>query len=255
MQKKRFLTGPYDGEFVDHVSYNNKPLASLVVLSFNRPDFLHRTIASLKQYTTYPYELIVVDDGSMEKGNVEFLMRLYEAKELSLLILNPGRNQGVGASINKGFHAAHGKYLLKLDADLTYTPFWLERTVAIMETFPEIGVLGLFHYWHEPCDWRNKLIRKEVRNNIEVEVHEDQVGSTMVFTREVYEKYGDFREGSYCFGADYGYKMHLKEEGYWIALPIGDLVDNFGFGLPYTSLLWKGKEVGVAREPLIFGHE
>ena len=240
---------------VPYISHYNKPLASLIVLSFNRPEFLHTTIASLKDCTTYPHELIVVDDGSMERANVEFLMRLYEAKQLSLLILNPGKNQGVGASINKAFHAAHGKYLLKLDSDLTSTPFWLEKVVAIMETFPEVGILGLFKYWYDPCDWRKMLIRKETRDGVTIEVHEDQVGSTMVYSREIYEKYGDFIEGSYAFGADYMYKMHLKEEGYWIALPTEDLVHNFGFGIPHTSLLYKGKEVGVSKKPLIFGYK
>lgn len=251
MQKK-FLSD--DEKQIPYISHYNKPLVSLIVLSFNRPEFLHRTIASLKDCTTYPYELIVVDDGSMEKGNVEFLMKLYMAKQLSLLILNPGKNQGVGASINKGFHAAHGKYLIKLDSDLTYTPFWLEKVVAIMETFPEIGVLGLFSYHHPPCRWQDKLIRYEERDGVRIQVVEDQVGSTMCIPREVYEKFGDFTEGSFCFGADYMYKMHLKEEGYWIALPLPneDLVHNFGFGIPYTSLLYKGKEVGVSKVPLIF---
>jgi len=238
---------------IPYITVGGKPLASLVVLSFNRPQFLHTTIASLKKNTKYPYELIIVDDGSMEEENVEFLLRLYKAKELSCLILNAGKNQGVGASINKGFHCAHGKYLFKLDSDLEFKPLWLEKAVAILETFPEIGVLGLFKYWYDPCDWRKMLIKEVTRDGLTIEIHEDQVGSAMAFRREIYEKYGDFIEGSWAFGEDYEYKMHLKKEGYWIALPKIDLVTNFGFGEPFTSMRWKGKEVGVSRKPLIFG--
>ncbi|GAI30089.1 unnamed protein product, partial [marine sediment metagenome] len=163
------------------------------------------------------------------------------------------KNQGVGPSINKGFHAAHGKYLLKLDSDLEFKPFWLEKTVSIMETFPEIGVLGLFHYWYDPCDWRKMLIRKESRDGITVEVVKDFVGSTMVFPRRIYEHFGDFLEGGQAFGEDYIKKMEIQKAGYWLALPKEDLVNNFGFGEPHTSLLWQGKEVGVSKKPLIFG--
>jgi len=252
MQKKcKFLNEKE--ERIPYISIKGKPLASLIILSFNRPQFLHQTIASLKRSTTYPYELIVIDDGSYEKANVEFLMRLYEAKKISSLILNAGPNLGVGASINRGFHCAHGKYLFKLDSDLEYKPLWLERAVAIMETFPEIGVLGLFKYWYDPCDWRKMLIRYEERDGLRIGIYEDQVGSTMVFNREIYEKYGDFMEGSYAFGADYEYKMNLKKKGYWIALPEEDLVKNFGFGLNTTSLLYKGKPIEVSKKPLIFG--
>jgi len=237
---------------VPYLSVGNRPLASLVVLSFNRPEFLHKTIASLKHQTHYPYELIVVDDGSMHPDCAPFLYELYKARELSLLILNPGRNQGVGASMNKAFHASHGKYLLKLDADLEFTPDWLTKVVAIMETFPEIGCLGLFHYHWVPCTWQDMIIRVEERDGLKIEVHEDFVGSTMVFSREIYSKFGDLIEGSSCFGEDREYKMALKEAGYWLALPSEDLVDNIGFGLNTTSLLWKGREVGCSKTPLIF---
>ena len=250
MYNKKFLDDREN--VIPYVSVKDKPLASLCILSFNRPQFLHTTIASLKRNTTYPYELIVCDDGSPESGNVEFLLKLYKAKEISLLILNPGKNQGVGASVNKCFHCAHGKYLFKLDSDLEYKPLWLEKVVATMETFPEIGVMGLFKYHYEPCIWQKKFIREETRDGLSVEVHEDFVGSAMVFSREIYEKFGDLVEGSKAFGADYVKKMEIKEAGYWLALPNEDLVSNFGFGEPYTSLMWKGKEVGVAKKPLIF---
>ena len=88
MQKK-FLNDL--NEQIPYITVDGKPLASLCVLSFNRPDFLHETIASLKEKTFYPYELLISDDGSYVKENVEFLMKLYEAKTISYLLLNPGK--------------------------------------------------------------------------------------------------------------------------------------------------------------------
>ncbi len=236
------------------ITVEGKPLASLCILSFNRPTYLRQTIISLKECTRYPYELIVVEDGSYVTGNADFLWELYKAKTISCLILNPGMNQGVGSSVNKAFGVAHGKYLIKLDSDLAYTQDWLGRVVEIMETFPEIGCFGLFSYHYDPCRWQDKLIRYEERNGIKIQVVEDFVGSTMVFPRAVYEEFGDLIQGSYAHGADFMKKMEIKKGGKWLALPMPDqdLVKNYGFGLLNTSLVWKNQEVKVSKVPLIF---
>lgn len=249
MQKK-FLDDM--NTYIPYITTDGRPLSSVCILSFNRPDYLRQTIASLKENTRYPYELIVVDDGSYQDSNVKFLYELHKAKTVSCLILNPGGNQGVGASINKAFHVAHGKYLIKLDSDLEYSPGWLEKVVGIMETFPEIGVLGLFKYHYDPCKWEDKLIRYEERNGVKIQVVEDFVGSTMVFPREVYEEFGDLTEGSSTFGEDYVKKMEIQRSGKWLALPAKDLVKNYGFGTINTSLIFRGKEVSVSKVPLIF---
>jgi len=66
--------------------------------------------------------------------------------------------------------------------------------------------------------------------------------------------FSNFAEGSWSYGEDFMKKMEIKKAGYWLALPEEDLVANFGFGIPYTSLLYKGKEVGASKIPLIFGN-
>jgi len=227
--------------------------ASLVILSFNRRKMMERSLNSLFANTTFPYELIVVDDGSHDDDTVDYLMRLYRLGKISTLILNGGKNMGVGVGINRGFDIAHGDIVLKLDADLEYAPGWLEKTVKIMETFPEIGVMGLFKYFHEPVDHRKMFIRREERDGVAVEVHQDFVGSAMVITKELYNKKGKFGEFSAAFAEDTIWKMARKSEGYWLALPEEDLVYNFGFGR-ITSILVNndGTVRDIAQEPLIF---
>jgi glycosyltransferase involved in cell wall biosynthesis len=45
----------------------DRNFASLVVLSYKRPEMLKRSLESLKANTNVPYELIVVDDGSRDE--------------------------------------------------------------------------------------------------------------------------------------------------------------------------------------------
>src|SRR3989304_4135842 len=139
---------------------NVPDFASLVVLSYLRPDFLQRSLASLvdSTYGLVPYELIVVEDGSRD-ANWPFLMQLARSRDLSSIVFNAGDNLGVGVSMNRGFSIARGKWLAKLDADLEYRPGWLEAGTQILDQCPEVACLGFFDYRHySPADERfNRL--------------------------------------------------------------------------------------------------
>ncbi len=120
--------------------------ASLVVLSYKRPDFLRRSLTSLgdKYAGKTPYEIIVVDDGSPE--NWEYLHQLMRLRLISSVVTNAGCNLGVGASMNRGFSVARGKWIVKLDADLEYRTGWLDAGILILEWFKDVGCVGFFDY-------------------------------------------------------------------------------------------------------------
>jgi len=211
--------------------------ASIVVLSFNRPLYLWKSLESLHENTLFPYELIVVDDGSSDRATMGEIYGLGIGQHISSAIFNFGQNIGIGAGINRGFGVARGDYLLKMDADLEYKEGWLTEAVGLLETFPEIGILGLFHYYHDPCDCRKEHIEYRERDGRKVEIVNDFVGSCMVMRREVYEKNGPFIEEGRTFSEDVRYKEMLQQRGYLLGLPLEDKVINVGFGEQHSSLI------------------
>jgi XapX domain-containing protein len=66
-----------------------------------------------------PFEVIVIDDGSSD-GTKMALEYLQGSRKLRLLI-HPN-NRGLGAALKSGFSAAHGEWIVTLDADLTFSP-------------------------------------------------------------------------------------------------------------------------------------
>lgn len=208
--------------------------ASLVVLSYNRADYIRRSLQSMRANTTYPHQLIVADDGSDEatQGLLYWGLRL---GLISTLLLNSGHNMGIGIQVNRGMECARGNILAKLDADLDYTPGWLERAVGLLQSHDRIGVLGLFKYHHAPCNFPDE---HPVDHGDHYEV-DDFVGSALLFRRDVWDKFGPWIEVNRCFAEDVSYKQKVQAGGYYLALPKDDLAVNFGFGEQHSSLIKK----------------
>jgi len=127
---------------------------SIIVSAWNRPELLGRFFEDLSK-TTYPYELIVHDDGSQVDTQMA-LIGLLRKGTISSLILNPtGYNRGHGTSVNRAANISEGDYIVKLNGDETFAVGWLETAVKTMEMYPEIGILHLAHYYskaekHDP---------------------------------------------------------------------------------------------------------
>jgi len=101
----------------------NGPMFSVVIPAYNEEngiaDIIERVLAiksGLKEVGISDLELIVVDDGSVDR--TAEIVRTYP--EVVLIMHNP--NRGYGAALKTGWSAARGDYLGFLDADGTYPP-------------------------------------------------------------------------------------------------------------------------------------
>lgn len=259
--------------------------ASLVVLTYKRPDQTRASMESLLN-TTYgtPYELIVVDDGSRDP-NWPMLMQCARNQELSTFIVNAGRNMGVGHGFNRGFQVARGKWLAKLDADLEYKEGWLDQGVRILETFPGVGMVGFFDYKnYNPADTRfEKIDPLKIDDVVVGYTVTDFVGSAFLVRRDDYLRLGiegidwQFRAGklvavatsespkwigmdefSDAFAEDVMWKQRIQKMGYTLAITVPDTISNHGFGLGLSTVVvpdHEGKPTvsKIAKEPLLFG--
>jgi glycosyltransferase involved in cell wall biosynthesis len=78
-----------------------------------------RKIVKRVQDTKLATEIIVVDDGSKD-GTRDILQKLNGKKKVRVVLHE--KNQGKGAAVVTGMHAAKGDILLIQDADLEYDP-------------------------------------------------------------------------------------------------------------------------------------
>ncbi len=110
-----------------------KPLVSIVIPTYKRPDMLVRAIRSVLNQTYERIEVIVVDDNgknSEDQLRTEALIQDY--KEVISYIVHDN-NKGGSAARNTGWKAASGKYITYLDDDDEINQRKIERQVACLE--------------------------------------------------------------------------------------------------------------------------
>jgi len=111
-------------------------LTSIVIPTHNQLAYTRECLASIRQRTDEPYELIVVDNGSTD-GTVEYLHSLAGVTVIS----NP-ENRGFPVAVNQGIRAARGRHLLLLNNDCIVTTGWLGRLLRALGSDPRIGLVG-----------------------------------------------------------------------------------------------------------------
>lgn len=97
------------------------PAVSVVVPTRDRPDALAACLAALEAQTASSFEVIVVDDGSVEP---EAVARVVAGARRARLV--PGAGAGPAAARNRGAAAARAPVLCFTDDDCRPAPGWVE---------------------------------------------------------------------------------------------------------------------------------
>ncbi|MBW7885225.1 MAG: glycosyltransferase family 2 protein [Caldilineaceae bacterium] len=113
----------------------NTPLVSIVVPAYGGADYLGQAIDSVLGQTYPHFELIVVNDCSPD--HTEEVVRSYA--DPRIVYLCHEQNRGAVAARNTGVEAARGDLIAYLDQDDYFHPEKLQRHVAYLQAFPNVG--------------------------------------------------------------------------------------------------------------------
>ncbi len=106
---------------------------SVVIPLFNKENTIDRTIDSILTQD-YDIEIIVVNDGSTDKGP-----EIVEARNDSRIKLIHQTNQGISAARNNGIKHASNELIGLLDADDEYLPNFFDLINEMVEKYPSAG--------------------------------------------------------------------------------------------------------------------
>ena len=115
--------------------------ASIVVPTFNKIDYLKRTLHSLEQlsYPRASFEVIVVDDGS--KDDTHRFLETF-APSFEYRFFNHEVNRGLSAARNTGLENARGSIIVSIDDDMEVIPQFLDEHMKYHETGERVAVMG-----------------------------------------------------------------------------------------------------------------
>ena len=164
---------------------------SVVIPSYNRKEFLKRSIDSAINQTKKPFEIIVVDDGStdgtetMIKSDYDFVKFIKQ------------KNKGVSAARNIGIKVSIGEWICFLDSDDEWKKDKIEKQVNAMKSNPG------YKFFHSNEIW----IKNGLRIN-QKKKHEKYGGdifdkcldmcrispSSVMINKTVFDEVGNFNE-------------------------------------------------------------
>lgn len=116
-----------------------RPTVSVVMSVYSRV-YVRLAIDSILSQTYRDFEFILVDDSA--DPATAALLEQYAARDPRLVVHHNERNIGQTRSLNKGLALAHGRYIARQDDDDISLPERLEREVALLDSRPEIGLVG-----------------------------------------------------------------------------------------------------------------
>src|SRR5262245_40556442 len=102
-------------------------------------DVLKVSLESMRRDAGLSFDLMVFDNGSCAEVR-DFLVKEKEEGRIQYLILSE-KNMGKGGAWNVMLAGAPGEIIAYTDSDVLFSPKWLSRSVEILETFPNVGMV------------------------------------------------------------------------------------------------------------------
>lgn len=102
-------------------------------------DVLKACMESMRNDAGLPFDLMVFDNGSCPEVR-DFLVKEKDEGRIQYLILAE-KNMGKGGAWNVILAGAPGEIIAYTDSDVLFSPTWLSRSVEILETFPNVGMV------------------------------------------------------------------------------------------------------------------
>lgn len=106
------------------------PLVSIITPAFNAARYIKETIASVQAQTYNCWEMIIVDDCSID-NTCDIVMEI-ERLDNRIRLIKSMANGGPSIARNMALKAAKGRYVAFLDSDDIWLPDKLERQLAFM---------------------------------------------------------------------------------------------------------------------------
>ena len=194
------------------------PKVSIIVPTYNRAGWLEETLCSVVNQTFKDFELIVVDDGSID--NTSQVMESFpDAKYFTMK-----ENSGVSKARNLGLDYAKGEFICFLDSD----DLWDEKKLEIQLYWMERNIDSQVCYTNEI--W----IRNGVRVN-PMNKHRKYTGdifrhclalcivspSSVMLRKELFNKVGNFDESlPACEDYDLWLRIAVKNTFHFIEEPL-----------------------------------
>lgn len=119
---------------------NIQPLVTIGIPFYNAEAYLSDAIKSVIVQTYKNWELILIDDGSID--NSLAIAKSFVQQDSRIRIIFDGQNKKLPARLNQIIHEAKGSYIARMDADDIISPQRIELQIDFLQASPEIDLIS-----------------------------------------------------------------------------------------------------------------
>jgi GT2 family glycosyltransferase len=196
------------------------PKVSVIIVSWNRKEMLQRCLYSLTKQTYQDFEIIVVDNGSVDGAECYATLR-------------NATNLGFAKAANQGIAASVGEYVALINNDAAANRYWLGElvrtagmTAAGMYASKVIRPDGslesagcyIYHDGNGMC----------IRNEWPLPNPDFPSGCAAMYRREMLDRIGLFDERMFMYNEDTELGVRAKLAGYSCLYVPGAIVTHHG---------------------------
>ncbi len=166
-----------------------KPAVSVVIPAYNRSATIGRALASVRAQTFSDFEIIVVDDASVD----DTVAACAAFQDDRLRIVRRQANGGAAAARNTGIRESAGDLIAFLDSDDSWLPDKLGRQVTAMSLpgAPDVGCTGVILHLLDHGETRVRRLEQTGDWARRLAMDCDlSPGSTQISTRRIFEDVG-----------------------------------------------------------------
>ncbi len=158
----------------------NKPLVSIVIISYNRCECLRRSVQAARDQTYANTEILIVDNDSADDGWQEVQKEYPEVR-----VIRMHRNMGWPTAKNIASANVRGEFIYYLDDDLYLFPDAVEKAIAILSDRPEIIIVSGQFMTSQPDRFKRMSVWKD----------KDITPPASMYTNAIYGGHAAFRAG------------------------------------------------------------
>jgi GT2 family glycosyltransferase len=215
-------------------------IVSIVIVTWNSAKYLPCCIESLRHQTLTDFEVIVIDNGSVDDSmaNLEENWPI-----LNLHVKRLPNNLGFAAANNIGARLARGQWLALLNADAFPEPDWLEKLIEATEDYPDYSSFasrqiqandpelldGTGDSYHvSGVAWRRNINYPVNQYGLSIEEIFTPCAAAALYLRDAFLEVGGFDEDFFSYFEDVDLGFRLRLHGYRALFVPGAVVHHVG---------------------------
>ena len=198
---------------------------SIIIIDFNSSQYIESCLKSLNGFApSLPYEIIVVDNASLENHLESYKQINHVVKTYRL-----DKNIGFGAANNFAVEQSTGEYILLLNPDTLIVDDSIDTMAKFLELHQEIGALTCLLYGKDKKTLQRHFFGKfqsllglTLRHYNYQKVEKDKeffytdivTGACLMIRRDLFKKVGRFDENIFMYLEDDDLCKRLVDYGY-----------------------------------------